>query len=215
MTLSNEDVDLLADSLQEYIYLIYLDLSQNRLEGARGGTVITRLLSRHCASRGGFDIQHINLANNKLGSGGFSTITTHLIFNSYDSLTLNMAQNGIEEIHLQVSFNANIDLLFSVTNLILDGNPIKPRQFQRLAVLLAHASSLTQISFKQCKLGDDGLQATFIALVGLRKLTKVDYSSNNIFDEGIYKICPYIGKNIKSVLRTIKFNQNEISDKGV
>ena len=91
MTLSNEDVDLLAESLQDYIHLLYVDLSQNRLEGVRGGTVITHLLSRNCASRGGSDIQHINLANNKLGSGGFSTITTHLIINSHDVLALNMA----------------------------------------------------------------------------------------------------------------------------
>ena len=215
MTLGNEEVNLLASSLQDYLYLLHLDLSSNMLEGPRGGTVVSRILSRKCYLRGGQDIEYLNLANNKLGSGGFAAITQQLIVNNYENLTLNVAYNGIEEIHLLVAFNANADLIFDVTNLNLEGNVIRPRYFYKLATLLSHATMLTRLNLNKCKLGDEGLQITFSALEGLRKLTKIDYSNNNIFDHGISKIGLFLGRNVKSILRSIKFNQNQISDQGL
>ena len=48
VTVGNEEIEMLADSLQDYLYLLHLDLSQNRLEGTRGGAVVSRILTRKC-----------------------------------------------------------------------------------------------------------------------------------------------------------------------
>ena len=92
--LGNEEVEMFADSLQDYLYLLHIDLSQNRLEGTRGGAAINRILGRRCKDFGGVDLEHLDLANNKLGNGGFAAITHHLITNEdYDTLTLNLSNN--------------------------------------------------------------------------------------------------------------------------
>ena len=53
---------------------------------------------------------------------------------------------------------------------------------------MSRASMLNEVSFNKCKLGNEGLQVTFDALTGLRKLNKIDYSNNNVFDAGIENI---------------------------
>ena len=133
------------------------------------------------------------MANNKLGSGGFAAITHQLILKECEELTLNVSNNGIEEVRLLVAFDA--DRVFGVSNLILDGNIFIPRSYYKLAALLAHAQVMQRVSFSKCNLGDEGFSVTFEALQALRKLTKIDYSCNNIFDRGIMSICPMIGKN--------------------
>ena len=40
-TLGNDEVEILADSLTDYLYLQVLDLSYNRLEGNRGGQALS------------------------------------------------------------------------------------------------------------------------------------------------------------------------------
>ena len=54
----------------------------------------------------------------------------------------------------------------------------------------------------------------FEALSELKRLKEIDFSCNNIFDRGLRSICPFIGLSHKQKIRTIKFNQNEISDIG-
>ena len=49
----------------------------------------------------------------------------------------------------------------------------------------------------------------------LRRLKKIDFSDNSIFDKGIEGICPYIGANRKSRLATLKFSNNSVTDKGL
>ena len=97
-------------------------------------------------------------------------------------MTLNVANNGIDEVRLLVAFDA--DRIFGVSNLILDGNIFIPRTYYKLAALLAHAQVMKRVSFSKCNLGDEGFNVTFEALQMLRKLTKIDYSNNNIFDRG-------------------------------
>lgn len=198
--LANSDLLKLAESLKEYIHLLHLDLSSNRIEGSRGGEIIASILARRCTKARGSDLEFLNLANNRLQSGGFSEITHQLTICEYGDLNLNVANNEIDEILLLVAFNPNADRVFRVSNLTLDGNEFVSRTYHKLAALLYHAINLTKISFVRCELGDDGLQITFEALASLRKLTKVDYSSNKIFDKGVSGICPLIGKNQKSVL---------------
>ena len=48
----------------------------------------------------------------------------------------------------------------------------------------------------------------------MRRVKKADFSYNNIFDKGIKGICNYIGGSVKSVIQSLKFNNNEISDPG-
>ena len=192
---------------------MHLDLSQNRLEGTRGGAAINRILGRRCKDFGGVDLKHLDLANNKLGNGGFAAITHHLITNEdYDTLTLNISNNEIDEVRLFVPLDAGSDLLLNITNLILDGNIFRPVTFPKLASLLSRGHILTNLSLNRCKLGNEGLAFTFDAIQMLKKLRKVEYANNNIFDAGIAKICPIFGKNQKSELSIIKFNTNEVTD---
>ena len=46
VTLSNDEGEILAEALEDYYFLTDLDLSQNRLEGARGGNAIGKILNR-------------------------------------------------------------------------------------------------------------------------------------------------------------------------
>ena len=61
VTLGNMEVEMLADSFQDYLYLLHLDLSQNRIEGTRGGAAIARILGRKPHLSGGQNIQLLNL----------------------------------------------------------------------------------------------------------------------------------------------------------
>ena len=104
--------------------------------------------------------------------------------------------------------------IFGVTNLTLDGNKIKQSSLYKLQSLLGRALYLQYISFKKCGLEDAGLPVVFEALSDLKRLKEIDFSCNNIFDRGLQSICPFIGCSIKQKIRTIKFDQNEISDIG-
>ena len=46
VTFNNDDLELLADALETYPYLLELDLSQNRIEGAHGGQSLARIIMR-------------------------------------------------------------------------------------------------------------------------------------------------------------------------
>ena len=52
-------------------------------------------------------------------------------------------------------------------------------------------------------------------MAGLRRLTKIEYSHNNITNNGLEGICNQIGAHVKSVLTELKFNHNEIRDRGL
>ena len=79
---------------------------------------------------------------------------------------------------------------------------------------MGRALHLRYISFKKCNLEDEGLPIVFEALSELKRLKEIDFSCNNVFDRGLRNICPFIGCSVKQNIRTIKFNQNEISDIG-
>ena len=49
----------------------------------------------------------------------------------------------------------------------------------------------------------------------MRRLQKMDFSANSIFDKGLEGICQHIGANRKSQLTTLKFSDNEVTDKGL
>lgn len=165
VTIGNEEVEMLADSLEDYLYLLHLDLSENRLEGMRGGILINRILARKCRKRGGQDLEYLNLANNNLGQDGFAAITHQLILSDcYERLTLNVANNCIEEIRLLIPIDSNSERIFNVSNLTLDGNLFKSTTLHKLASLLQSASLMTRVSFKSCGLGDEGLSVTFEAM---------------------------------------------------
>ena len=116
---------------------------------------------------------------------------------------------------LLVPLDAGSDRLFNITNLIMDGNIFRPVTYPKLASLLSRGLMLTNLSLNRCKLGNEGLALTFDAIQMLKKLRKVEYANNNIFDAGIAKICPVFGKNQKSELSTIKFNTNEVTNEGL
>lgn len=93
VTLGNDDAELIADSLADYHYLLHLDLCHNRLEGIRGGAACCRILGRDMKSRGGVNLQHFNLAHNKLGDSGFSLIINALLEPTIDVEVLNLSYN--------------------------------------------------------------------------------------------------------------------------
>ena len=79
-------------------------------------------------------------------------------------MTLNVANNSIDEVRLLIAFDPNMDRVYGVCNLILDGNEFNQNSIHKLAALLFHASDMSKISLNKCKLGDDGLKITFEAL---------------------------------------------------
>ena len=98
ITLSNDDVEILADSLKNYIYLTHLDLSHNRIQGSRGGSAISKILTRRMQDdHGGLDLEHLNLSNNKLGGFGCGEILIELLNDGSKLDTLNLGYNSIED----------------------------------------------------------------------------------------------------------------------
>ena len=61
VVMCNSEVEMLADSFEDYLYLSHLDLSQNRIQGTRGGAAIARMLARKPHLRGGQEIKSLNL----------------------------------------------------------------------------------------------------------------------------------------------------------
>ena len=164
VTIGNEEIEFLADALQEYYQLLHLDLAQNRIEGTRGGAAIAKILSRSMKKRGGEDLIYLDLARNALSDGGFAAINHQILVSDAQIETINFAHNGITEIRLFVALDAFQERIYSVINLILDGNDFKYYTYGRLASLMAHATPLESVSFSRCKLGNDGFVMVFEAL---------------------------------------------------
>ena len=71
---------MLADTLEDYLYLLYLDLSHNRIEGARGGSALARIIARNVLPRGGVEnLQNVTVAHNRLGTAGFAALLQVLL----------------------------------------------------------------------------------------------------------------------------------------
>ena len=99
------------------------------------------------------------------------------------------------------------DKVFTVTNLTLNGNMFKIAAHKQLASLFAKAAPLEELNMRACGLENEGLVTTFEVLVELKRLKKIDYSNNGIFDKGIQSICPYIDdKHYKSHITALIFN---------
>ena len=79
ITMGNAEIESIAASLQDYYFLLELDLSENRIEGARGGSAIARIIGRKIHKRGGEMLQKVNLSNNKLGNFGFAEVMQELL----------------------------------------------------------------------------------------------------------------------------------------
>ena len=166
--------------------------------------------------RGGEDIRVLNLYRNSLGDAGFGAINQELLQPESSLQTLNVGYNNIEEIRLHTALDTGaLDKVYSVINLILEGNQFKTTQLLKLSTLLSIANTLTYVSLKNCQLGNDGLIYTFEQLENLKRVQTIDYSSNNIFNEGLLGIVPFIGNHRKSIISKLKFNNNKISDKGL
>ena len=77
-TLGNEEVEAIAESLEDNLFIRHIDLAENRLEGARAGYALARIIKRSNEKFGGENLQTVILAHNKLGPSGFHAITTAL-----------------------------------------------------------------------------------------------------------------------------------------
>ena len=65
VTIGNEEVELLAESLQSNPLIQELDLSHNRIEGARGGQAIASIIARRLGDDAE-EVTVINLSHNNL-----------------------------------------------------------------------------------------------------------------------------------------------------
>ena len=140
MTLGNDEAEILADALEDYLYLLHLDLSKNRLEGAKGGAAIARIIMRKIVPRGGVQILNLNVAYNKLGNLGFGAIVHVLLHPEGFLERLNVGYNGIDDVRLLMSIETLYDRIFLVQYLILDGNPFKTWSYNKLSTLLGQAN---------------------------------------------------------------------------
>ena len=159
VTIDNEDIELLAASLQDYMYLLHLDLSHNRIEGQRGGAAIASIISRVTTKENGRTaLKHLNLAYNNLGTSGFLAMNEEvLLVNGNIIETLNVSYNDITKIRFPGGNEPSTDKFYCVTKLILDGNVFKLTTYKSLSVLLARCSFMVHISLKKCQLEDLGL----------------------------------------------------------
>ena len=190
-------------------------MSNNRLEGARAGFAIARILSRKCLSRGGRDLNDLNLSQNKIQDAGLTFIVHELLQHGNELETLNLAYNEIIDLKMPYNLEMIYDKNFAVTNLNLNGNKFRIAAHKQFASLFLLAGPLTQLSMKACNLENEGLITTFEALKEQRRLKFLDFSSNSIFDRGIEGICPFIeDKHFKSHIEVIRFDKNDISDRG-
>ena len=76
--------------------MTHLDLSGNNISGEQGGKAVASLLMRKIKSRGGRELEVLNLANNKLGDKGFAALIHELLLPDNSVKTLNVARNGVE-----------------------------------------------------------------------------------------------------------------------
>ena len=127
-TLSNEEVELIAESLDSNMFIRQLDLAENRLEGTRAGNAIARILKRKNEKRGGDDLQILILAHNKLGPSGFLAITYALALPSVGVQKLDISYNDIRTLKQMRGVNENSpDFNFGVVSFIFDGNQLQHR----------------------------------------------------------------------------------------
>ena len=120
------------------------------------------MIARRMCQRGGEDIRVLNLYRNSLGDAGFGAINQELLQPESSLKTLNVGYNNIEEIRLYTALETgSLDKVYSVINLVLEGNQFKTTQLLKLSTLLSVANTLTYVSLKNCQLGNEGLIYTF------------------------------------------------------
>mmetsp|Transcript_8870 Transcript_8870/g.12142 ORF Transcript_8870/g.12142 Transcript_8870/m.12142 type:complete len:144 (+) Transcript_8870:636-1067(+) len=92
-TLGNDEVEALADSLEDNLFIKHLDLSENRLEGSRAGHAIARIIQRQNEQKGGENIEDLILSHNKLGVNGFHPINAVLLAHNISVVKLDLGYN--------------------------------------------------------------------------------------------------------------------------
>lgn len=86
---------------------------------------MARIIMCKAVSRGGVQLQNLNLARNKLGSSGFAAIV-HVLLHPKSFLDrLNVSFNEISDVRLLLNSEALYDCIFQVQHLELDGNVFK------------------------------------------------------------------------------------------
>lgn len=74
--LGTDDFQKLVECLRQskYRYLQSLDLSNNRLSGNQAGLVVAQLITREFQIDAGYNLNSLNLSNNKIGNKGVEHI---------------------------------------------------------------------------------------------------------------------------------------------
>ena len=78
-TLGNEEIEAIAEALEDNLFVTHLDFAMNRIEGSRGGQALAKILMRQNQIKGGENIQDIVLAHNRLGPSGFQILSVALL----------------------------------------------------------------------------------------------------------------------------------------
>ena len=109
LTISNDDIELISDGLQDYMFLTHLDLSYNRVSGSRGGTAIARIISRNMEEKGGLNLDYLNVSNNRLGEYGFTNILSELLNDDNKLQNLNIGYNNIDKYIMVVNLEKSTE----------------------------------------------------------------------------------------------------------
>jgi len=74
VSLSNNELAVLAEGLENYPFLHTIDLAENRLQGREAGVYLARIIKRQTNLKGGFQLDCLLLGHNKIGTKGFEEI---------------------------------------------------------------------------------------------------------------------------------------------
>lgn len=183
VSLSNNELAVIAEGLKHYPYLHTMDLSDNRLEGKEAGRSIARIIVRQTNMEGGYQVNTLLLANNKVGTDGFTRICKALALRNQVYLQkLDLANNHIDDVKINFKSDKHYTQL---THLCLDGNKFRSTSYTRLSNLLWHSQQLVKISLRNCFLADSACEHLMVPISCNKKLKTVDLSNNEITNRGL------------------------------
>jgi Ran GTPase-activating protein (RanGAP) involved in mRNA processing and transport len=222
----------IASALYRNTSIKTLDLADNGLDDIESANVLRELLCRNktitsldlddnafgsnaAAVRSIFEgvrnntaLQQFSVSQCELNDQGISILANALVARNASMVKLDLSCNKITSVGVRALVDDNVEIVKTLTELCLMGNPLNSEGATIMADALGRNAmpSLKQLDLDFCGIDDDGFVAMVSALEQSTSLQILDLESNDFGERGFIALAESL-PNIKG-LQQINFNVN-------
>ncbi|CAF1146441.1 unnamed protein product [Didymodactylos carnosus] len=203
ISLTNEELKLITNTLLYNTTRIKVDLTQTKLKGY-DISLITELLTTNQT------ITELNLSRNSIEDNGSIEISNILKFSKYLKI-LNIGSNQISQQGiLKIADTLTTNKILNSLN--IESNPIGNLGIKYICHTLSSNQHLTTLNIWKTEINNDGAEFIAIMLTNNQTLTYLQMGCNKIDDKGIKLVANALKKN--KILTNLLIGYCEIGIKG-